>query len=354
MNPLVMTMMRDLQAQGVDLRFRCNRRRLVGFTGTPPDRRCVIHPGLLRQRPTVVATALRDCAGRPDPAAIAVLQQAVDELATELPPTKAEPGSGHGRLADYAVVFGDERTIELEHFADQLRRLRYDLAVTDTDRLLVNLDGRRGRYLRVHYRLLDEARCWPDLFDFVRSQGRGRFPVLQECMRTVYGCMHQPPAQPASDNRTLIRTSLATHAPQGDCDHHAMLEELRQQFFPRLQTPVLTWSRTSNRLLQSIRYGSYRHRPRPEVRLHPRLRQPWIARIFVEHVLHHELCHHAQACWPQRGERPHGPRFKAWERAYPHYVAARAWERRYLAVLLDVPVPVDELAALAVASPIDA
>jgi predicted SprT family Zn-dependent metalloprotease len=70
------------------------------------------------------------------------------------------------------------------------------------------------------------------------------------------------------------------------------------------------------------------------VLVNPRLDQPWIARCFFEHVLFHELCHHAQACAPVRGERPHSQRFRAMERSYPYHAEAQAWERSHLDRLL--------------------
>jgi predicted SprT family Zn-dependent metalloprotease len=87
--------------------------------------------------------------------------------------------------------------------------------------------------------------------------------------------------------------------------------------------------------LRAIRFGAYRRHGTPTIFVNPRLDRPWVARAFVEHVLHHELCHHAQHCQPVRGERPHSPRFHAWESTYPLHREAIAWQRHYLSHLLE-------------------
>jgi hypothetical protein len=119
-----------------------------------------------------------------------------------------------------------------------------------------------------------------------------------------------------------------------DFDFAAALARIHRDFFPALPPVALRWQRDpGERRLRSIRYGAYHRRDR-SVSLHPRLRRAWIAQVFVEHVLYHELCHHAQACAPQRGERSHSPRFRAWEREFPGHELAMAWERRQVQRML--------------------
>jgi hypothetical protein len=117
-------------------------------------------------------------------------------------------------------------------------------------------------------------------------------------------------------------------------DFAAALARIHAEHFPALPAIPLRWQRDpGERRLRSIRYGAY-HRRERTLSLHPRLRRPWVAQVFVEHVLYHELCHHAQACAPQRGERSHSARFRAWERAFPGHEMALAWERRHVQRML--------------------
>jgi hypothetical protein len=111
---------------------------------------------------------------------------------------------------------------------------------------------------------------------------------------------------------------------------------IARAYFPELPLPRIGWARNpGQRPLRSIRFGSYRSHPEPRIAIHPRLAQAWVAAVFLDHVIHHELCHHAQRCHPRRGESPHSARFRAWERQFSGYESARRWEKAFTPGLLD-------------------
>ena len=60
------------------------------------------------------------------------------------------------------------------------------------------------------------------------------------------------------------------------------------------------------------------------VRMHTVLDQTAVPEWFVRFVLFHEILHAAMPA----GLRPHGPEFRARERAYPDYAAAVIWQGR--------------------------
>jgi hypothetical protein len=202
-------------------------------------------------------------------------------------------------------------------------------------RTLVSLrDQRRGPpVLSIHEALLGDPLVLEDVARFVRHRGGGRYPVLQRAMETIVGS--QTPSFCTDADVALIRDL----EPIGTAfDFAACFRDIHAHAFNWLPLPMFRWGRNpGSRRLRSIRFGSYRARPQATVLLNPRLDQPWVARFFVEHVLHHELVHHLQACDRLRGEAHHSPRFRALERGYQHIELAWAWETANLQRLLAPP-----------------
>ena len=203
-------------------------------------------------------------------------------------------------------------------------------------RLLISLRyAGAGGSLSVHHGLLDELATLSEIPRWIRARGKGRFPTIAAGMRAVSerlrlhagparGTVPLPPAEPLG----------------GPFDLHPAFDRIHATWFAHTPKPRVAWARSGKRGRQThIRFGCYRRRPAPAITLHPKLDQPWVARVFVEHVLFHELCHHAQACTPTRGESMHSERFRSWERRFPHHDLALAWEKAVLHHFLDGTVP---------------
>jgi hypothetical protein len=181
---------------------------------------------------------------------------------------------------------------------------------------------RGGSVVSVHVGLLEHGDAIEDLPEWVASNGRRTSERLRQALQTVWHDQRR---------HALIRAPVAL--PELDYlpasfDLRAVFDRVHATWFPHLTKPAIHWGRNSpRRRLASIRFACYRSRPQPSIVVNPRLALPWVPRIFVEHVLHHELCHHAQASAPIRGESPHSPRFRRWEAGYPHHDLAKTWER---------------------------
>ncbi|HYE07094.1 MAG TPA: hypothetical protein VEL07_16390 [Planctomycetota bacterium] len=202
---------------------------------------------------------------------------------------------------------------------------------------LISLRGERhAPRLSLHVALLEHPAALAELPEWLRRNGRGHWPGIKAGIEAVLAArtdMRASDAPPIADDiRALPRLG-------GPLDLSALFTRVHRTWFAHLPPPPVTWARNGPLRQRHIRFGCYRRRPTPLVSLHPKLDQPWIAWCFVEHVLFHELCHHAQACAPVRGENPHSARFKAWERRYPLHAMARRWERAYLQHVLGGSTP---------------
>ncbi len=215
----------------------------------------------------------------------------------------------------------------------RLERLHAELSARcPTCRLRLNRNGKtmlslRGRpgasVVSVHVGLLDHPDALTDLPEWIASNGRRTSPRLRHALQEVW-----------RDQRQHHLAAIPVALP--DLDYlptpfnlAALFDHIHTTWFVHLSKPAIHWGRNSprRRRLSSIRFACYRSRPQPAIVVNPRLGQPWVPRIFLEHVLYHELCHHAQANAPIRGEPPHSRRFRQWESQYPHHEIARAWEK---------------------------
>jgi hypothetical protein len=202
-------------------------------------------------------------------------------------------------------------------------------------RTILSLRGRPSCWsLSVHVGMLDHPHALDEIPAWLRGRGRATSPVLRRALQEVWE--RQRSTLAAANGDLAVGLGLATLG--GPLDLAGMFDHVHRTWFAHLAKPAIRWARSSaRRHLTHIRFGSYRRKPSALVMVNPRLDQPWVARIFVEHVLHHELCHHAQACAPVSGESPHSSRFRSWERGYPHHAEALAWERANLQRLLSPP-----------------
>ncbi len=201
--------------------------------------------------------------------------------------------------------------------------------ITRNRRVALSLGGRPGAWrLGIHRRLVADADCLAALPAWITAGGRGRHPGIRDALNRL-----------AQGER---ERALARLGPVPVCDPVGAHVDLVADFqrihaagFSDLPQPRISWSRdTGGRQLRQIRYGSYRRGEPARIMIHPRLALPWVARVFLDHVLWHELCHHRQALAPMPGEKPHSPRFRAWERAFPAHAQAMRWERHHRLRLL--------------------
>ena len=190
---------------------------------------------------------------------------------------------------------------------------------------MLSLRGRQGgSVVSLHVGMLDHPEALADLPGWIASHGRRTTPCLRQTLQTVWREQRQRQVH----ERVLVPDLEAIPAP---FDLEDFFVQVHDRWFAHLPRPAISWARSSpQRTLSSIRFACYRRRPHPAIVVNPRLARPWVARIFVEHVLYHELCHHAQVHAPIRGEPPHSRRFRQWEAQYPHHELARAWERQHL------------------------
>lgn len=216
------------------------------------------------------------------------------------------------------------------------------IRINRNKRTLISVRHQRdGSYrMSFHYQLLDYPAVQRELIKFGRKGGHGRYPRLDEALYAVFDAQHEVALEAGLDD-----SNADVHALQPigeDFDFEACFEGIYSAYFDDLRRPAFGWARDpGDRQLRSIRFGAY-YSDRRQVLLNPRLAQPWVARLFIEHIIHHECCHHRQAMDPKRGETAHSPRFKRWEAAFHGYDLARRWEQVFIRRLLAAP---SELAA---------
>ena len=218
---------------------------------------------------------------------------------------------------------GDPRVTALE---TALSGLVAQVRINRNQRTLLSLRGSRWQGLRLslHEGLLDHPQALAEIPAWVRAHGRATGPILRSAIDTVFrGLAAERRRQP------LLIPEFAPLA--GPVDLPTLYHEVHTQWFPDLSRPAITWGPRRRLAPQRrIRFAAYHRRKPPHIVVNRLLDQPWVAREFVAYVLYHELCHHAQACDPIRGETPHSARFKAWEARYPRFRELLLWEKAHL------------------------
>ena len=210
----------------------------------------------------------------------------------------------------------------LEHLRRVLSTVRdlHQVRLNRNAGTLLSLRGSRSEGLRLslHEQLLDHPEAIAAIPAWIAGDGRQPEPALQQALEAVQQRMRQL-RPPGPDLPTLV----------GPLDLMATAERVRGMWFPHLSLPTMRWGRGSNGVRRRVRFAAYKRRP-PTIIVNPILDQPWVASDFIDFVVFHELCHHAQAMRPIPGETPHSTRFKAWESRFPRYTQVLAWERAHL------------------------
>jgi len=191
--------------------------------------------------------------------------------------------------------------------------------------------------MRLHPEVLLEPDWSVSLVEWAQRRGRGGAGTGVRTL--LHACQQRLARERAAREGTwaadlpvvgaTITEHLAAHA-----------EAVRAAWFADLPRITVTWSRNPpRRRLSHLRFGCFRRRERC-ISISPRLARPWIASVFLNHVLHHEYCHLRQAEQPTaRREGVHSPRFRSWERTFPGYADALRWEHLALPWLLDDDPP---------------
>lgn len=232
-------------------------------------------------------------------------------------------------ITDTALAVSEaQRRQRLDHLHAELalRCPTCRLRLNRNGKTMLSLRGRQGdSVVSVHVGLLDHPDALAELVGWITSNGRRTSPRLRQALQDVWREQRQRSVTITPADLPALETLPTSF------DLRAEFALVHGTWFPHLTKPSIRWGRNSpRRRLTSIRFACYRSRPQPVIVVNPRLAQPWVPKVFVEHVLYHELCHHAQASAPIRGEPPHSRRFRQWEAQYPHHEIARIWERLHL------------------------
>ena len=191
--------------------------------------------------------------------------------------------------------------------------------------------------LSIHKALLVQNDLEEAFIDFICRKGRGHFPLIHKRMNEVFESLPEQQGNALHQEQWAQRLyQLPGHNGLVDLDER--LQIMQEKYWPDLPSLPIRWGKNPGaRRLKSIRFGSYSNQPQPQITIHPRLRLSWIPMLFVDHVIHHELCHHAQHYIPlpyRRREAPHSSRFRAWEQQFTEYADALAWQRLRIKDLL--------------------
>lgn len=139
------------------------------------------------------------------------------------------------------------------------------------------------------------------------------------------------------DTISLLRAGRAPKLSAVPGLHHDLndiLREVKAAHFPDLEPVYIAWSGREGRARRR-RLGSWSPRERL-IRIHTVLDRPQVPRYFIEHVVHHELCHAAvdPPLTPTGRRRVHGRDFQRLEAMFPDLDRARDWERRNARLLM--------------------
>lgn len=172
--------------------------------------------------------------------------------------------------------------------------------------------------------------------------------VLDHLAAYLTGAVRRLPAQVRAfaDRQTpsadMVKEARSRARPVGECfDLAAIALRVMRQSFPAMRPVAITWGRRSTAVRgrvrkRTIQLGSYQ----PDgdlVTINPALDAPYVAPVYLEMVVYHELLHRQQAMNTPPGNRPrlvHDARFRAAERLFAAYEEAMVWERANLGRLL--------------------
>ncbi len=128
--------------------------------------------------------------------------------------------------------------------------------------------------------------------------------------------------------------------PQGRVfDLAEIRDAVNQRYFEGTLDAAITWgrrpaSRKPRGRRRTIHLGTY-SADHNLIRIHPALDEPWVPRLVVASVVHHELLHAAMPAETLRGRRRlHPPEFRRRERRFEGFDEVEAWLAENLPRLL--------------------
>ncbi len=238
-------------------------------------------------------------------------------------PTTSDQAFGLGRSRRRADPLSPIELQRWNQLTSALPRSVITARLNGNAKTLLSLRGDpRGLRLSLHRGLLDYPEVLAEIPVWCARPGHATPTTIRQAISDLFIRLGRAAASaPVPEFAPLL----------GRFDADECLERLRNTWFPALSLPLISWGpRRSPRRTRRIRFGAYHRSPPSRIVLNRQLDQAWVARDFAELVVYHELCHHAQAQQPLRGERPHGPRFRGWEQRFPRYHDILAWERANL------------------------
>ncbi len=240
-----------------------------------------------------------------------------------------------------------DQQFRFDTIVESLRPKKISVRLNKNRQTLISMRYQKDRSLRLsmHHGFLADAEVTSEIIGFAIAGGRGSFPRVDQLMKEIYygrsdlsNQQHSPRLEAHFTQPSGEQIPVQDIRCIGDnYDFEACYDRMHRTYFSELSKPRFAWARNSAaRELRSIRFGAY-YSDQCKIVLNPRLRQAWVAEVFVEHIFHHELCHHRQRLNPKRGEKMHSQRFKAWEQSFPGYELARYWQQIRLKQLMAAP-----------------
>ncbi len=200
------------------------------------------------------------------------------------------------------------------------------LSITDNRHAMISHSHENGVVrARIHHMFLDAPRRVQDaLVRYIREGDHEASNLIG----------HYIEANTARLAHLSRRQQLVTRG-----KHHdllAIFQRLNDQYFDGALHVLVTWGRRGGgrKKRSTIKLGSYSFQDRL-IRIHPALDRRWVPRYFIEHVMIHEMLHHAMPGTRGEGRRLlHPPEFRERESEFRHHERALAWEKAHLHRLL--------------------
>jgi predicted SprT family Zn-dependent metalloprotease len=114
-------------------------------------------------------------------------------------------------------------------------------------------------------------------------------------------------------------------------DLKEIYDRIKAKHFTSSYDATIGWAPARPSSFRSITFGTY-NRDKHHIKINPILDHPEVPLYFIEFVIYHEMLH---AVCPFKYDRQgrcfvHTPEFRAKEKLFPHFKAAKEWEETSL------------------------